>query len=65
MSYPTLATGTIVERKGDDATDRKAHLVIDHDAPQEPKEEVKDEPEETVEEPVKAEVSEQTDDHAG
>jgi hypothetical protein len=54
-----------VERKGDDATDRKAHLVIDHDAPQEPKEEVKDEPEETVEEPVKAEVSEQTDDHAG
>ena len=30
MSYPTLASETIVERKGDDVTDRKSHLVIDH-----------------------------------
>lgn len=32
MSYPTLAHETVVERKGDDATDRQANVVL-HPAP--------------------------------
>lgn len=29
-TYPTLASETIVERKGDDALDRRAHAVLTH-----------------------------------
>ena len=30
MTYPTLATETIVERKGDDALERGANAVLTH-----------------------------------
>jgi hypothetical protein len=35
--YPTLADKTIVERKGEDATDRQTHVVIHPPKPAEQK----------------------------
>jgi hypothetical protein len=64
MSYPTLANETIVERKGEDALNRKAHVAVAEDDPGTEPETESVEPEVAPEEPVPEDLGQNGEEQA-